>query len=145
MSYTLNRNMKQILKELALTDEKEDFITEIKREEVNVSSSGEISNDINDLFDFKSGVYFLGIYSYTERQTAEERALSAIGKKEVYSVKSSNCEHFTNWCFQGNSISYEADIREKQAQHADIFLDTAIDIIKIGSAPIREVLGKLNK
>ena len=143
--HKINRNMKQILKELVLAEENEDCITEIKKEEIYVNSSGKITNDPNNLLKLKYGLYFLGIYSYMERKTAEERSLSAIGKKEVYSVKSSNCEHFTNWCFQGNSISYEADIREKKALHVDTFLDAAKDIIKIGTTPIRDALNKLKK
>ena len=82
-----------------------DCITEIKEEKISLTRS----NDEHDLFDFESGVFFLGDYSYEERQEAKKLAISSIGKKEIYSFMSANCEHFTNWCFTKIPRSYQVE------------------------------------
>lgn len=75
----------------------------IKYEKVkfHLSNSGvyQVQKGYSDLFDFKSGLFLLGEYDDYSREKAIQRAFSMIGKKELYSGQSFNCEHFVTWCF----------------------------------------------
>ena len=90
--------------------------TEIKEEKI----EKEISND---LFDFQSGVYVLGEYSDDQKQKALERLKSTKGKNQIFSFKSCNCEHFSNWIFTGEARSYQAELIASNAIAADVFVE----------------------
>jgi hypothetical protein len=75
------------------------------------------------LLDFESGVYFLGSYDELTREKAKKRALEAVNCHEIYSGKSYNCEHFSNWCFIENPVSYQSEKLSLMSQVADAGLN----------------------
>lgn len=72
------------------------------------------SSKCKNLLDFSSGVYLLGDYDNKTRELAYDKGKILSNKKELYSIESSNCEHFVNWCFIGNSISYQVPLLKKR-------------------------------
>jgi hypothetical protein len=76
------------------------------------------------LLDFASGVYLLGNYDEATREKAKKRALEAVSCHELYSGKSYNCEHFSNWCFIEKPVSYQSEKLSLMSQVADAGLNS---------------------
>ena len=76
------------------------------------------------LFDFESGVYVLGDYTDEQKQKATERLNSMKGKKQIFSFKSCNCEHFSNWIFTGFAESYQAKLIASKSIFGDAYLES---------------------
>jgi hypothetical protein len=110
-----------------------DFIARVALKKVRIKHKNGEYNLKNgfSLLDFESGVYFLGEYDHKIRETAKERALSAIGLQEIYSGTSCNCEHFTNYCFIDNPISYQAILLKSKATLADAALNTCKGVVSL--------------
>ena len=107
-----------------------DFIARvaIKKVEV-VYSNGEYKPKNGfSLLDLESGVYFLGDYNEETRNAAKQKALLAVGAPEIYSGQSCNCEHFSNWCFIDNPISYQANEMNIKAAVADAGLNACKNV-----------------
>ena len=103
-----------------------DFIARVALKEVTVvyKDGKYVLKNGFSLLDFESGVYFLGDYTDEEREVARTKALYAVGLHEIYSGASCNCEHFSNWCFIDNPISFQADLMNTKANLADAGLNT---------------------
>ena len=107
-----------------------DVITEIKELTTPIGSYNK------EFFNFKAGVYIIGDYNKDEKLKALKRIKSTIGTKEIYSIKDSNCEHFSNWVFTGKARSYQAEHFSGKAIGCDSLLHLLVkspgDIIKKG-------------
>ena len=114
----------------ALSGFGKDFSTAIKTENI-IMSENDTRYDTHNLFDFGSGVYCLGNYTYEERQEARKRAKSLIGQKQIYSAESANCEHFTSHCFTGIPKSYQSEILQSDGMLVDAGIEVAKNIIPI--------------
>jgi hypothetical protein len=107
-----------------------DFISRVavKKAEIAFENGSYVLKKGKSLLSIEDGVYFLGNYDDETREKAKERALRAIGAHEIYSGQSCNCEHFSNWCFRDNPISYQANTLNYKAALADASLNACKDV-----------------
>lgn len=116
-----------------------DFLTTIVKEEILYLNDNSLSSDTKKLFDFQNGFYILGNYSHFQKNEAIHRAYSLVGKKEIYSFVSNNCEHFANWCFTSIPFSYQADILFFEGETADAGLEVGKSIYSNVSTNLTKV------
>lgn len=82
----------------------------------------------DELFRFENGLFILGNYSRVQRLIAEKRASESYGKNDYYSLESSNCETFVNFCFTGKAISYQSKFNKSKAVLGDAMIDTTFNL-----------------
>ncbi len=82
----------------------------------------------NKFFRFEKGLFILGDYSREQRINAEKRANKSYNKNDYYSMESSNCENFVNFCFTGKAISYQSKINKGKAVVGDATIDATSNL-----------------
>lgn len=112
-----------------------DTYATIKHDKIQIKyNSGEyfVQKDSNRLLDFAKGVFLIDIYNDETKIESVHKASKVLGKSQIYSAESSNCEHFVTWLLTGTPISYQIDFKQWKASVADGLTSAASSAVKGG-------------